>query len=164
MEESARKARNTQRMSTLYPAFAARLVKVIQQLEADGLRPRIQDAWRSPAEQLAAFNAGHSKLKYGFHNVTDKNGAPEALAVDLLDDNAPLNPAKTYMLKLAAAAEAAGLTTGVRWGLPAMFKAAIDEAIAAQNWKAEVKIGWDPLHVEPTGITVQEAKQGKRPI
>jgi hypothetical protein len=164
MEESARKARNTQRMTTLYPAFAARLAKAIQQLEAQGVRPRIQDAWRSPADQLAAFNAGNSKLKYGFHNVTAANGAPEALAVDLLDDNAPLNPGKPYMLKLAAAAAAAGLATGVRWGLPAAHRVAVDEAIAAQDWKAAVKVGWDPLHVEPIGITVQQAKQGKRPI
>jgi hypothetical protein len=163
MEESARKARNIQRIETLHPKFGARLARVIKRLEIDGLRPRIQDAWRSVDEQIAAFNSGHSKLKYGFHNVTAANGTPEALAVDLLDDNAPLVPGKPYILKLAAAAEAEGLVTGLRWGLPAILRTAIDEAIAAKDWKAPVKIGWDPLHVEPTGITVQEAKQGKRP-
>jgi hypothetical protein len=132
-------------------------------LEADGLRPRIQDAWRSPADQLAAFNSGHSKLKFGFHNVTAADGTPEALAVDLLDDSAPMNPGKPYILKLCAAAESVGLATGVRWGLPSALSDAIDAAIAAQDWKASVKVGWDPLHVEPTGITVQEAKSGKRP-
>jgi hypothetical protein len=40
---------------------------------------------------------------------------------------------------------------------------AIDDAIAAEDWTAQVKIGWDPLHVEPTGITVAEAKAGQRP-
>jgi hypothetical protein len=163
MDETARKARNAQRMTTLFPTFAARLGRVIGSLEQDGLRPRIQDAWRSPEDQLAAFNSGHSKLKYGFHNVTSLNGQPEALAVDLLDDNAPLNPGKPYILRLAAAAEAEGLATGVRWGLPASLQSAIDDAIASQDWKAPVKVGWDPLHVEPTGITVREAKAGKRP-
>ena len=163
MEESARKARNAQRLSTLHTKFAARLARVIQALENDQLRPRIQDAWRSQADQLAAFNSGHSKLKFGFHNVTAADGTPEALAVDLLDDNAPLNPGKPYILRLAAAAEDEQLVTGIRWGLPIALREAIDQALAAQDWKAPVKVGWDPLHVEATGITVQEAKQGKRP-
>ena len=163
MEESARKDRNAQRLATLAPTFAARMKRVIRRLEQQGLRPRIQDAWRSPEDQLKAFNTGHSKLKFGFHNVTGPNGRPEGLAVDLLDDNSPLNPRKPYILKLAAAAEAEGLVTGVRWGLPQAFCVAIDAAIAGQNWDAPVKVGWDPLHVEPTGITVQEAKAGKRP-
>jgi hypothetical protein len=127
------------------------------------LRPRIQDAWRSPADQLKAFNAGHSKLKFGFHNVTGANGTKEALAVDLLDDNAPLNPGRSYLLRLAAAAEHRGLVTGIRWGVPKALVAGIDAAIAKKDWKADVKIGWDPTHVEPTGITPSEAKAGKRP-
>ena len=163
MQESARKARNVQRMSTLHPSFAVRLGRVIRAMETDGLRPRIQDAWRSPEDQLAAFNSGHSKLKFGFHNVTSADGTPEALAVDLLDDNAPLSPGKPYILKLASAAEEEGLVTGVRWGLPLVLREAIDEALVLEDWKAPVKVGWDPLHVEPAGITVQDAKQGKRP-
>lgn len=163
MDEEARKARNVQRMTTLFPTFAARLARVIASLEEEDLRPRVQDAWRSPQDQLIAFNSGHSKLKFGFHNVTAEDGKPEALAVDLLDDNAPLSPGKPYILRLAAAAEAEGLTTGIRWGLPKALRAAIDAALAAQDWKATVKIGWDPLHVEVSGLTVQEAKGGKRP-
>jgi hypothetical protein len=163
MEEAAREARNAQRLLTLYPTFAARLVRVIKRLERAGLRPRIQDAWRSPADQLVAFNSGHSKLRFGFHNVTSDDGRPEALAVDLLDDDAPISPGRAYVLQLAAAAEAEGLTTGVRWGVPAAMRRAIDNAIASKDWKASVKIGWDPLHVEPIGISVKEAKLKKRP-
>lgn len=163
MKEDARKKRNKDRLEELFPTFRARLEKVIKDLEGEGLRPRIQDAWRSPADQLAAFNAGHSKLKFGFHNVTGSKGEKEALAVDLLDDDDPLNPGKPYLLKLAAAAEQHALTTGVRWGVPKKLIAGIDNAIAAKDWKADVKIGWDPTHVEPTGITVSEAKAGIRP-
>jgi hypothetical protein len=138
-------------------------MRVITELEGKGLRPRIQDAWRSPGDQLKAFNNGNSKLKFGFHNVTSGTGSPESLAVDMLDDDSPLASGKPYLLQLAAAAEKAGLMTGVRWGVPKALVGAIDAAIAAKDWDANVKIGWDPTHVEPTGITVAEAKSGKRP-
>lgn len=163
MNEAARKQRNTDRLATLFPTFARRVAGVIGQLESEGIRPRIQDAWRSPEDQRIAFDTGHSKLLFGFHNVTGADGRPEALAVDLLDDDAPLNASKEFILKLAAAAEVQGLVTGVRWGLPQKLRLAIDNAIAAADWKANVKVGWDPLHIEPTGISVAEARAGRRP-
>lgn len=163
MNEADRKQRNTTRLLELYPTFRMRLEKAIIALESKGIRPRIQDAWRSPADQEKAFESGHSKLLFGFHNVTAPNGTPEALAVDLLDDDSPLNPSKSYLLQLAAAAEAAGLVTGIRWGVPKKLAGAIDTALASQDWDANVKIGWDPTHVQPIGITVAQAKAGKRP-
>lgn len=163
MKEAARKQRNTDRLTELHPRFRKQLMAVIETLENIGYRPRIQDAWRSPEDQLKAYKSGHSKLKYGFHNVTSDAGLPEALAVDLLDDDSPLSPSKAYLLHLAAAAEAKGLTTGIRWGLPAKLRSGIDLAIANAEWKASVKIGWDPTHVEVTGISVAEARAGRRP-
>ena len=163
MDEAVRNKRNDERLKELYPTFRARLKKVIIALEANHLRPRIQDAWRSPADQKKAHDSGHSKLLYGFHNVTGADDTPEALAVDLLDDNSPLNPGKPFLLQLAAAAEKAGLITGIRWGVPAELVPGIDAAIASQNWSAQVKVGWDPTHIQPTDITVKEAKAGKRP-
>jgi len=163
MDEAKRRDRNEQRLQELYPAFAARVGKVIQTLEAAGLRPRIQDAWRSPEDQLIAFNKGNAKVKYGFHNVTGAGGKKEALAVDLLDDDNPLNSAKPYLLQLAAAAEAAGTKTGIRWGVPAKLISGIDQAIANKDWNSPTKIGWDPTHIEPIGITIAEAKAGQRP-
>jgi hypothetical protein len=162
MNELARKKRNEDRLKELYPTFRTRLKKVIESLEASQLRPRIQDAWRSPADQKKAYDSGHSKLLYGFHNVTGANGTPEALAVDLLDDDNPLNPGKPYLLQLAAAAEKAGLITGIRWGVPVKLIPGIDAAIASKDWSAPVKVGWDPTHVQPTDITVTEAKSGER--
>jgi len=163
MKETDRKKRNDTRLLELYPTFRTRLEKVIVALESKGIRPRIQDAWRSPADQKKAFDSGHSKLLFGFHNVTGSNGTPEALAVDLLDDDSPLNPSKNYLLQLAAAAEAAGLITGIRWGVPKKLIGAIDAAIASQDWDANVKVGWDPTHVQPTDVTVAQARAGKRP-
>lgn len=163
MTEEERNQRNTQRLTELYPTFRKRIQAVIEDLEAQGLRPRIQDAWRSPVDQLKAFNSGHSKLKYGFHNVTSKDGTKEALAVDMLDDDHPAKEGKEYLLRLAAAAEKQGLVTGIRWGVPTKLAAAIDTAIANKDWKGPVKVGWDPTHCQPTGMTLAEAKAGKRP-
>lgn len=164
MNEAARRKRNTEKLVELYPAFRARIAALIQVLEGHGIRPRIQEAWRSPADQLVAFETGHSKLKYGFHNVTGAGGSRESLAVDLLDDDSPLNPSVGYLLQVASAAAAQGLKTGIRWGLPPALAAAVDSAIAAKDWTRPVKVGWDPTHVEPVGLTASEAKVGKRPL
>jgi hypothetical protein len=163
MKEVARKQRNVERLAGMYPTFGNSLAKVISALEAEGLRPRIQDGWRSPEEQRKAFEAGHSKLLFGYHNATSTAGEPEALAADVLDDNAPLNPSTRYLLRLAAAAERHGLVTGIRWGLPKKLRVGIDAAIATHDWSADVKIGWDPTHVEIVGLSVAEVQAGKRP-
>jgi hypothetical protein len=163
MNEAKRKERNAQRVTELWPAFATRIKAVIIDLESKGLRPRIQDAYRSPADQLIAFESGHSKLKYGFHNVTGAGGKKESLAVDMLDDDHPAQEGPEYLLHLAAAAETQGLVTGIRWGLPPNLSNAVDAALADKNWQAPVKVGWDPSHVQPTNITPEQAKGGKRP-
>jgi hypothetical protein len=163
MNEAQRKQRNTARLAECFPTFSSRVAAVIRELEAAGLRPRIQDAWRSIPDQLIAFNAGHSKIKFGFHNVTGKHGEKEALAVDLLDDNAPLEPSTKYLLMVAKAARNNGLQTGILWGLPKRLQQGVEAAIAAGNFDARVRVGWDPTHIEPAGITVAEARGGERP-
>ena len=164
MIEQERIQRNSERLLELNALFAVRVKSVLDGLKARGFRPRIQDAWRSPAAQIQAYLSGHSKLRFGFHNVTDVGGKPAALAADILDDDAPTAPAHAYLLQLAALAEQAGLHSGIRWGLPLAFARAIDTAIAAQDWEASVKIGWDPTHVETRAITVAQARAGQRPL
>jgi hypothetical protein len=163
MKEADRKARNQQRLSELFPTYRVRVQRVITELESKNIRPRIQDGWRSPADQLKAFNTGHSKLKFGFHNVTSATGAPESLAVVMHDDDSPAAEGRPYLLQRAAAAQNAGLITGIRWGVPPALVGAIDAAIKAKDWNANVKVGWDPTHIQPTDVTVAEAKAGKRP-
>jgi hypothetical protein len=164
MTEPDRLKRNEERLKELFPTFADRIGKIITDLEAAGVRPRIQEAYRSPEDQLKAFNGGFSKLKFGFHNVTGASGNPESLAVDMLDDDQPLNPSAGYLLRLATVAQKQGFETGILWGLPANLQQAVKTAITSGDFNAQVKVGWDPTHIQPTGITVQEAKNGKRPV
>lgn len=163
MQENARQARNAQRLTELHPEFARRVAAIIAELEAAGFRPRIQDAWRSPESQLAAFESGHSTLAYGFHNVTGPRGEKESLAVDLLDDDFPLNSRSNYLLRLAAAAAKQRCRSGVDWGLPPAMRAALEVAISAGDWGAPVKIGWDPTHIEPIDVTLEQARRQVRP-
>jgi hypothetical protein len=163
MEETKRKERNQQRLAECFPTFATRMAAVIQDMEVQGFRPRIQDAHRTIEKQLEAFINGFSKVKFGFHNVTGANGKPEALAVDLLDDDKPLEPTREYLIRLAATAEAQGLQTGIFFGLPQTLRKGLNQAIKDLNFSSAVKIGFDPTHVEVVGISIAEAKAGKRP-
>ena len=40
---------------------------------------------------------------------------------------------------------------------------AIDDAIRRKDWGAKVKVGWDPTHAQPTGITPARAQARGRP-
>ncbi len=163
MIESERIARNKKMLEECYPSFQVRLAAVVKELEDAGFRPRIQQAWRSEAEQLAAFRNGYSKVKYGFHNVTGPNGEKESLAADVWDDDRLAQTKTDFMLRLAAAAEHNGLTTGIRWGLSDARAKLIDDTIAIKSWKTPVYVGWDPLHVEASSVPIEEVKVGKRP-
>lgn len=165
MNEANRKARNAVRLTELHPVFARQIRDVISRLEIMGERPRIQDAWRSPEMQLVAYQSGHSKVRWGYHNATAPDGTPEALAVDLLDDDSPLAARRPYLLKLAAVCAKIGwIETGILWGLPSGLAAATAHAIHDEDWTAPVKIGWDPTHVEPADCpSVAAARAGWRP-
>lgn len=163
MLEKDRQSRNQQMLAEMYPAFRTRVEAVVKELESYGYRPRIQESWRSPSDQMAAFRSGHSQLMYGFHNVTAANGTKEALAADIIDDDNPLSLKLPYVIHLIAAAENNDVTTGIYWNLTDASVAAIHTAVATKDWNAKLRIGWDPLHVEATGITTKEAQLGKRP-
>lgn len=163
MLEKDRQARNQQMLAEMYPTFRTRVQGVLKEMEGYGFRPRIQEAWRSPSAQMEAFRTGHSQLMYGFHNVTATNGTKEALAADIIDDDNPLSLKLPYVIHLLAAAQNNELTTGALWNLTPDNVAAMNTAVTKQDWNAKVRIGWDPLHVEVTGITPKDAQQGKRP-
>ena len=163
MKEADRLERNAQRLGELYDPMGTVVRRVLDTLQEQGFRPRIQTAFRSLAAQLEAFNSGHSKVRFGFHNVSGPHGAKEALACDVLDDDDPLSPNTRYLLALAVAARRHGLTTGITWGLDHAVEAGVEAAIAARDLDRRVKVGWDPTHVQPVGITIAQAKSGRRP-
>ena len=164
MNEADRKQNNRNKLLELHPAFRAQIEAALKDMEQAGYRPRVQTAWRSPAEQLEAYQKGTSNVQFGFHNITGAGGSKESLAADILDDDHPTLAEIPFALRLAAAAEAWELTTGIRWNLKDEDSVLIDIALLNKNWDAKVRLGWDPLHVEPTGITIQEARSGKRPV
>lgn len=163
MNERDRLERNTSRLGECFPVFAVQLRRVLDRMEGQRFRPRIQDGWRSIEDQLIAFQTGKSGLTFGFHNVTGPNGSREALACDVLDDDQPDNSRRTYLLALAMAAQAEGLDTGILWELSAGDVARVEAALAAGDIDAAVPIGFDPTHVQVTGLTVAQAHDGVRP-
>jgi LysM repeat protein len=163
MNETARNERNAQRLTECFGPSAEAMRRVLTRMEAQGFRPRIQHAWRSIPEQLELFQQGFTKTKFGFHNVTGANGAKESLACDVLDDDHPLGPPSRYSVALAIAARAEGMMTGILWDLPAAVAAGTEAAVTSGNIEAPVKIGFDPTHVQPVGLTTKDARAGGRP-
>ena len=167
MTEADRVDRNHRMLEQCYSVFRHDVIGILGDLEAWGTRPRIQQAWRSPADQLALYDRHLTKLKWGFHNATGKDKVtPEALAVDFVDDDAPLASPVSFILKLAAAAMRYGCKTGILWGVPGRLQAPINDAITRGDWNAplpEHSLGWDCLHLQPLGLWAWQARLGLRP-
>ena len=171
MTDTQRHQRNTTMLSECDRVFAARLRAVLDQLEADGFRPRIQQAWRSPAEQVLKVEQGYSAVRWGFHNATGGDGTPEALAADVLDDTdvgddgqPNVSNGLAFVFALSRACAAHHLMTGIWFGLPNPVAAGLRRAIAGRDltWPRK-NIGWDPYHVQPAGLTITAARKGARP-
>lgn len=163
MTENDRAARNTSMLRNCHPVFADRVGRIIMAMEAMGYRPRIQESYRSPADEATAKATGHSEVVWSFHNAVDEDGQPAALAVDLLDDDAPLKPSNKYCLRLAALASRHLCETGILWGLNPALKRAAQEAYEDGDWGYLGPLGWDCLHVQPKDLTLAQAKRGVRP-
>lgn len=167
MKEADRLARNKERLTECFPTFAACVAAVIADMQAQDFRPRIQDAHRSIADQHAHHGDGTSTVSFSFHNVVGAAGKFEALAVDLLDDDHPgENVSRKYLITLASVAQKHGLKSGIFFfksepppGTREKLKAAVD----ALNFDPHIVIGFDPTHIETTGVTIAQAKAGKRP-
>jgi hypothetical protein len=166
MKEADRLARNKQRLMECFPAFANRVASVIAEMEAQGFRPRIQDAHRTIEQQLDDFNKETSTIKFGFHNVTGAGGKPESLAVDMLDDDRPLDTVRKYVITLAFVAQNHGLHSGIHFFKkepPPGTRERLRQAVNDLNFDSSIVIGFDPTHLEPTGLTVAQAQTDARP-
>lgn len=164
MQEAARRARNVQRLGECFPTFAARAKRVIAEMESLGFRPRIQDAHRTIAAQLEAFRKGTSHVKFGYHNVTGAGGRAESLAVDLIDDDDPNHSGRRYVITLAKIAQKHGLNSGIFFDVkPPARRELLKKAIERLDFDPKIQIGFDPTHIEATGVTIAGAKGGARP-
>ena len=172
MTDAARHERNALLLAQCWPPFGDKVSVIISRMESERWRPRVQQAWRSTTEQAEDVRKGVSDVLFGFHNVTGAGGHPESLAVDLVDDDAPLAAQWGFITRANELAWRLGLMTGILWRkkgarypLIDVELARINNAIATGDW-ALVKpnrIGFDPLHIQPAGLTPREAQAGKRP-
>ena len=163
MTEPDRLARNTTRLMECHPVFGLRVSRIIAQLEGMGYRPRIQEAHRSAEDEAKAVAAGTSQAHWSFHMALTPEGDPDALAVDLLDDDHPVTPPNAYLLKLAAVASRHLCETGILWGLAPAIRVKVHDAVADGNWTAVLPIGWDPTHLQPVDVSLAQARRGIRP-
>ncbi|WP_395089785.1 hypothetical protein [Armatimonas sp.] len=163
MTEEQRKERNAQRLTECNPIFRRKATAILEDLEGHGLRPRIQEAWRSPTRQRQLLADGFTKVRWGMHNAVTEDGNPDSLAVDILDDDQPNKESTKFLLMLTASAKAHGCVTGIGWGLSQEDRDTIRSAVTSRDFEAKVEVGWDPCHVQIGGISVQEARDGARP-
>jgi hypothetical protein len=170
--EEARKTRNEIRLKLCYPPFASRVTALISELEWRTFRPRIDQSFRTPAEHDQQVKDGTSHSSWSFHMATTVDGKPDALAVDLLDDDYPVPDAhqhlwpqhfRDYLLTLASLAANYDLHTGIAWDLPQADRIALATALGTDPLGYDGRIGADPTHIEPMSLSLIAAKVGKRP-
>jgi len=96
------------KLRSINPPFRDTVKAVIKTLEADGHQPIIIFAWRSIAEQLKLYNKGVTRVKFSFHNITRKDGWPDAHGVDIVDSRYLWSESKTKKAKTHAFFKALG--------------------------------------------------------
>lgn len=164
MTDAQRRKYNAERLLKVWSGMRPKIRAILDDLEGHGHIPLIaHNVWRSPSEQRQLVREGKSKLLYGFHNVTQADGDPESLAVDIVDARYPYNEPTKFFLHLRSSAQAHEMTTGATFGLSTKQVQRLDDVIINKDWGEKVHIGWDPWHCQPLGITPREAKAGKRP-
>ena len=106
------------KLASLEARTRPKVERVIAVLADGSFRPKIVYAWRSVAVQQELVAAGHSRVRFSFHNAQKKNGTPNAYAADIIDrrwawgEKAGKNG---FWDALGAAARAEGLVWGGNW-------------------------------------------------
>jgi hypothetical protein len=165
-----RKSNNETRLLKLNPYMRPKVAAVVSDLERHGLKPLIDGAiFRTPAEQAALVRKGHSKVLYSYHNANSCDGRPrpcnpkaDALAADIVDGQLFWKAGTPFWLKLASSAESHDLESGIYWGLSQAKRQTIRNTIRAKRWNDRPVLGWDTAHVEARGLSLAQAKAGKR--
>lgn len=162
--ELRRRQHNAAQLSTIHAPSRPKFAAAVRDLEAHGQRPFIVCAYRSPHTQAAIQARGNSRVAWSFHNAQTPQGKPDALAADFVDARWFYQRGHgDFWLMLASAAQSHDLWTGIRWELPNADRRRIDALIAARDWRGAYRVGYDPGHVEVTGLTLAQARRGVRP-
>lgn len=155
---------NEDRLLKVYHTMRPKFLAIIKDLEGKGWEPIIDaQVHRTPAQQAELKRKGNSSVSYSYHTVTGRNGEPESLAIDLTDARYGWDSPPDYWLQLASSAESHGCETGIRWGLKTPQRLIINTLIKLKKWKGSYARGWDAAHVQPKGISLGQARAGKRP-
>lgn len=134
--------------------FRAKVAACLADLEGHGEHPKIFEAKRTEAQQREKVRLGFSKTMNSFHLKRGSDSG--ARAADVADKNTGWNASKRFWLKLASAALAHGLGSGILFGLNGKQQRALMQAIErlrVANWPQshpdyQVRTGWDPAHLE----------------
>jgi hypothetical protein len=156
LPDSQRQMTNDGRLAECDASFAASVRAVIHDLESCGFKPWVAESWRSREDQVQAFALGHSKVKFGFHNVVGSRREPRAYAVDLIDIPGAGAPSQEYALRLSSLAHRYNLHTGILWGLSDQERRVVGKALDAPRILQRIKIGWDPCHLEPADQSLSQ--------
>ena len=106
------------KLDSLDQRMRPKVKRVLATLKENGYKPKIVYAWRSVTKQLELVNAGHSKVRFSFHNAQTKTGKPNAYAADIIDKRWAWQPeAKQngFWSALGKAAKVEGLYWGGDW-------------------------------------------------
>lgn len=163
-EEHSRREQNSARLLKLHPAMRPKIVTVLHKQELYGWKPLIDvSVFRTAAEQQKMVERGVSHVRYSFHNVSDKNGKPQSLAVDITDQRYGWESPRKFWLQLGAAYTDVGLHWGGFFGLKNRTQALRDR-LKARDWESpDIALGWDLAHGEWIGISLTAARLGARP-
>lgn len=167
MTENERRKLNADRLALIDVSIRPKVAAVISQLESRDLHPLIaKDVHRSPARQRELYNAGRTKVLWGFHNATvpgSKPPVPGSLAADIVDADLAWNASVRFWLELGCAARDHGLGWGGFFGLSAPQMDRLKRLFDRHElWGQKVQFGWDPAHIQTMTVSLADAKKGKR--
>ncbi len=134
-------AEDRKRLQLVEPRLASAIALILQHVNAPGKLPpgvelRVHTGYRPPEEQLAAYRAGNSQLKFGKHNYRP------ARAVDLVfqrDGRWSWDTMLPWWL-VGYWAEACKLAWGGRWGTARALRKIV--------CRSGMPLGWDCPHCE----------------
>lgn len=106
------------KLNSLDKRMRPKVETVLETLKEEGFHPKIVYAWRSITKQLELVKAGHSRVRFSFHNAQKKDGTANAYAADIIDKRWAWNKAARqngFWEALGQSAKAEGLYWGGNW-------------------------------------------------